>query len=333
MSVAISCRVPKTHAPEPDLQLVKVGAYPRIGRFPVMCGSILRRAAMIANSWWENEKPGSQHQVVFVQVDVSGSSKWLETAETVSSVSGPLRQFAESLTKALKSISFDRLFWAGDGGVFCRQWSGSETNAVFFAVDGIFRCFGTLHNCNPTLKVRVTSTIAPFVVSYHDASNMCSSRLSAFIKYERHIALNGAFVLTDDLYHCMDPSHPRVASLTKDPHKIQLPSTEFIGRWMDSTHPFAVVTSKQSFAAWLSAKNAAHLLPGSSANGASFPHPLVPVGESIVLDVAPEPTGYGEIHLEPLASKPADEIIQPKDKEAWFAAKKSSSTGTSEASS
>lgn len=278
---------------------------------------------MSGDAWWKEVEAGKQCQVVFVQVDLSGSSKWFESESTIPSIAEALQEFANSLKGALHAIKFDRLFWAGDGGVFCRVLDSEEdAHAVFLAADEIFRNFRHLQRINPQLKIRVSATAAPYVVVFPDPGNMCSSRLSAFIKYEREIALNNAFVITDELRDRMRLGHERVSMLQEDKRPIPLPTGETMVRWIDSEHPYVLARSKSSFVRWLSSRYENGQLPKTSIDASRLPREAVPVGESVILDTAADPSGYARIQLKQLSSKSAEEIIQLEDLTGWRAKRK-----------
>jgi len=196
---------------------------------------------MSSTPWWRKRRRGSQCQVVFFQIDLAGHSRWLlESTETIPALADFLRDFAGSVKDKLEAIGFDRLSWGGDGGVFCRELkSDADAGAVFAAADVVFECFSGVRNRNQDLKLRASATCTPYVIINSDPGNFCDNRLNAFIKYERDLALNDAFIITDELRQRMDSRDERVRELQRRAQPIKLPIGDSFVTWVDSKHPYA----------------------------------------------------------------------------------------------
>src|SRR4029077_8406775 len=116
-------------------------------------------------------------QAVLLQVDLAGHSKWA-TDPNVKAPAYARTDFAIALTEALKRVSFEKLLWLGDGGIFFRQYQDNMENAdrVCDAADKTFRVFnGWKRKAGGNLQLRVSATYIPNVIAHRDAGNWFSS--------------------------------------------------------------------------------------------------------------------------------------------------------------
>jgi hypothetical protein len=211
-------------------------------------------------------------------------------------------------------LRFDRLFWAGDGGVFAAQTDrhGHPQN-VCEAADKAFSLFSSWRRQKP-VEFRASATALELSLD-PDPGNWCGPELNDFLKYERHFALPNAFVITDRLRAAL-VDRPSIARFPK-PRTVPLPNGEVLTSYVDRRHSFAVRESTQSFRAWLRRQIGANKVPVAELLEKSS----IRVGRCTVLDSAPREVGYGEILLEPVVGSRTEGVLEPSDRPLWHEAK------------
>jgi glycosyltransferase involved in cell wall biosynthesis len=164
-------------------------------------------------TWWAALTPGTPCRVVFFQVDLARHSSWVANAtknEAALGVAKTRAEFCDMLSAKLRYLGFDRVFWAGDGGLFARQYViQSDANLVGEAARIAFEWFNEwtqLRKLRLSLQLRATGTYIDDVIIDRETGNWFSQDLNAFLKYEREFSYRNAFVITNELHAEMDPS-------------------------------------------------------------------------------------------------------------------------------
>jgi hypothetical protein len=264
-------------------------------------------------AWWANEPRQSLRSAALLQVDLGGHSAWAAQASQVYNICRARAQFAENLTTALSFEGFDRLFWAGDGGVFVAKPNEKGfPEKVCSAADITFSTFAVWKKKEWDLHLRVTATFLQVLID-PDPAHWCSTDFNSFLKYERDISLRNAFVITEVLQQkLIDASESE--RFTRSRH-VPLPNGDRITVYVDSHHSGDATTTEESFGHWLRDAVEAKQLPKAKIGERS----LIKIGNCTVLDVASETDGYGEIVLEPQQLDTTLAGIEQQDRADWEA--------------
>jgi hypothetical protein len=241
---------------------------------------------------------------------LAGHSAWL-AKEADNNLLQPFEErkdFAVRLWAELRSRNFDRVFWAGDGGLFAGLCNSSgHPQGLCEAADSIFSVFEEWRGQKP-MQIRVTATRIDASLD-PDPSYWCSPDLNAFLKFERQIALPNAFVITDTLRReLVDPGETRRFSRAM---RITLPDGCVVKTCVDSTHPYPIQRSANAFEPWLVSQVRRGALPRS----AIVERGLTRVGYCTVLDGSRDTDGYADLVPELVES--ASPVIQSEDRRAW----------------
>lgn len=194
----------------------------------------------------------------------------------------------------LQQTGFALLFWAGDGGLFVRQFNGTALELEEAATAGTV-CFQQFKKWNKRqkgkLRLRVLATYLPKIIVYQDAGHWFSPRLNALLKYERDLGFEDAFIVTDDLRCELNPQG-KFYHLLVNPRRISLPHGESITVWMHKRYPIKLKESSKRFSSWVRTLSASF--------GENLPSrlDLRTVGNSTLLDSPLEDSGYRAIEVE-----------------------------------
>jgi len=262
--------------------------------------------------WWQTVASGSRLRVVLLQVDVGGHSTWL-ASEHSRNFLAPCKErsaLCTSLTTQLAYLGFGRLFWAGDGGVFAAKVSESgHPERLCDAGDLVFQLFRKWRQSKP-VELRLTATSLELNVD-PEPGNWCGPEFNDFLKYERHIALPNAFVITSTLRAALVDS----SSLRrfKKRRQVYLPNGSVMTCYTDDRHQPNVPKSPNSFGVWLREKLEATTMPTAERLGKG----MIRVGACTVLDTAWRESGYGDMVLEPQAPEPTADALIKSDRASW----------------
>lgn len=272
----------------------------------------MRRGQDQMFAWWQSLHVGTRKRVVLLQVDIGGHSKWLEEAYERNHFE-PYREranLADQITAQLAFQKFHRVFWAGDGGLFAAELdSAGHPENLCEAADDVFKVFGAWREAKD-VEIRVTGTTLELTID-QDPGKWCSPRLNDFLKYERHLALPNAFVITDELHAKLVSSASRQRFPKR--HRVPLPNGREMYCYIDSVHPHNVTKSSGSFGAWLR-QNAGNL-------GIHVEKTTLLFGGCTVLDAAPREHGYGDIVFELQQSPPTEAVLEERDRLSWSSAR------------
>ena len=249
-------------------------------------------------SWWENYELGRAHQVVLIQFDLGGHSRWAKNNVDYSlEVAKDRAEFAAILKLRLAHEGFDALYWLGDGGVFAQSCEPTVPDRAVEAVDIAFQYFDrfrTTFSYARDLSLRATATTIEVYLS-PNASDWFSVELNEFLKYERTLGLTNAFVITNPLFRRLNRCKERFSN----PRSVLLQdgaTDKIVYVHTDSLHSFKATTSGRSFKVWL-AKNKDVLPKPSLINGADYPE-LLTCENTAILDTAVSREGYYRVQLE-----------------------------------
>jgi hypothetical protein len=261
--------------------------------------------------WWKHIKGPTRRRVVLIQIDVGGHSDWL-AAEYARSYIEPWRsrrKLAKLLADSIVHYGYAPLFWAGDGGIFGSKLSPSgHPQNVCQAADAIFSVFSRWKEKKP-VELRVSATSLELTID-RDPGSWCGRDLNEFLKYERHISLPNAFVITDQLRAAL--AQKGAISRFSKPRQVPLPNGHIITCYTDKRHPYAVARSAQSFGVWLRGRTFSDL--GISQREENN---LISVGKCTVLDTALRESGYGEIVLTPRTPIDVEGVLLLEDRALW----------------
>jgi hypothetical protein len=138
---------------------------------------------------------GGIHTFFLLQVDLANHTKWF--GEKKVEKNNAKKELAMLFTNELrKKYEFNRLFWAGDGGVFVRTSEATPNyDVVVDAADAIYDLFEKWKKQYSELEtnlldIRVSAHISP-IFADKDPGFWTSEDLNNFIKYERSISEEG----------------------------------------------------------------------------------------------------------------------------------------------
>lgn len=257
--------------------------------------------------WIETLRPGEVHNVVLLQIDLVGHSAWFDSSSPLYVACRERTRLANHLRESLAYLGYERMFWAGDGGVFVSRPDG-RVELVCEAADTVFNVFEDWRK-DREIEIRVTATFARIDMG-PDPGLWCSRELNEFLKYERELGHPGAFVITHVLREELRPpdDYKRFQRL----RRVALPNGQSVDTYVDTKHPIVIRPSERTFGAWLRHSTATGALPGASMDG-----DFVRIGRCTVLDTAYEVGGYREIEMEEEDKAPEGAGIDRSDYEEW----------------
>jgi len=238
-------------------------------------------------------RSGDIKAFVFLQVDLAGHTPWVRKAQSLVSAFNKRKEFAELLKIRLEdNHRFERVFWAGDGGLFARAFSHAEdAEATCQAADTIFSTFTQTFTNGADLALRVSATCISQVLVDRNAGYWLSPDLNDFLKYERKIASHNAFVVTDRLRGFMNGDSDSFRRFAKYPGRNVLLDDRSITVFTDANHPASVPESPDRFSEWLTKQHYPYVDTTKSVSQGWQ------IDDSIVTGTALETTGYSSISL------------------------------------
>lgn len=141
-----------------------------------------------------------------IQVDLAGHSGWVRKLASWPTARRARADLSARLTAAVRP-NFERVIWAGDGGLFAAPQQtppgASRTTArdCVSATDKIraaFREWKSVVKYGDMLGLRVSVHAAQIHV-HDDPTQWFSDELNLFMKHERHIARTDATVVTQGM--------------------------------------------------------------------------------------------------------------------------------------
>lgn len=128
-----------------------------------------------------------------LQMDLEGHSSWMRRFASWPGAYHWRRDFAERVEKCLVKLDFERLSWAGDGGVFVASGQGPAIKTVnaAFAVHSTFADWQTTAPRPDELSLRVSAHRAR-ITTADDPGYCYGDGLNAFIRHERDLRDPGA---------------------------------------------------------------------------------------------------------------------------------------------
>lgn len=142
-----------------------------------------------------------------MQVDLAGHSDWVRKLSASPTARQARADFSERLAAALRP-NFERVSWAGDGGLFAAplqtnpgaaRTSASDCVSAADTIRAVFREWRSLLKYGDMLGVRVSVHAADIFV-LEDPTQWYSDELNRFMKYERLIGRRDAIVLTHEVF-------------------------------------------------------------------------------------------------------------------------------------
>jgi hypothetical protein len=138
---------------------------------------------------------GEIHSFFLIQIDLANHTKWF--GEKKVEKNNAKKELAMFFTNELRNkYDFNRLFWAGDGGVFVRTSEATPNyDIVVDAADAVYQLFEKWRKKYSELEtnlldVRVCAHVSP-IFADKDPGFWTSEDLNNFIKYERNISEDG----------------------------------------------------------------------------------------------------------------------------------------------
>jgi hypothetical protein len=148
--------------------------------------------------------------LLLLQVDIEGHSTWLRHSQSKPGAVMARIEAADRLSDVATRHGFDRVFWAGDGGLFARDASGlPDQDCLVAAGEDCLTEFERWRRVAPDraqLELRVSAHSAYPVYTYHDPGQWTSDHLNLFIKHERRIGVAGTVAITDAVKENLSPS-------------------------------------------------------------------------------------------------------------------------------
>lgn len=270
--------------------------------------------------FWSTHSAYSVSNVILFQVDLAGHSAWVARSPTDLETVQARGDFATRLQHALSFTRFDRLNWLGDGGLFVRQCNNYEdAESVCAAAEATFRVFNAWRQPEWNVQLRVSATLAESVYTHPtEPGYWCSTRLNAFLKFERDIGLRNTFVITDELRRRFNPTSQCYRLFTHS-RLINLGATDQITVWLDDRFPYEVQPDPLRFLEWLQAQLSR--LPFSrwrTKDKVDLPLSLW-FGESLLLSASLESTGYNFIELTLTQPPGIASVLDNQDQVEWEA--------------
>ena len=155
-------------------------------------------------SWLDNP-PDAGHSLCLLQMDLAQHSKWVRDLDSWRESKAAKNALLDQMTAALRTEGFERMFWAGDGGVFYASVDSLAENQCVKAAKAALDTFhawktdipksGSLGLRISMHKCRVQTTM--------DSGNWHASELNDFIKYERFIGAKDSIGITEEVYNLL----------------------------------------------------------------------------------------------------------------------------------
>ncbi|MGN6869276.1 MAG: hypothetical protein ACTHMY_12820 [Solirubrobacteraceae bacterium] len=148
---------------------------------------------------------------LLLQVDLEGHSAWLRKADSKPAAVAARVLLAETLTKRLVELSFARVYWAGDGGMYARDATNLPSyDCVVVAAEAaadIFAGWAAEDADRNVLSIRISAHAAYPVYEHADSGYWTSDELNVFAKYERDIAIAGSIAITESVRLNLTPKY------------------------------------------------------------------------------------------------------------------------------
>lgn len=259
------------------------------------------------STWKENK----EERLYLIQIDLANHSRWVDEINSNPDATAARAEFAERLIGNLKHNKFERVFWAGDGGVFCSPHI-NNTEDLISAIDEIFKTFEhwrsqSLNNrdIRSLLSIRVTVDLDN-IYTHRDPGYWHSNRLNKFLKYEREIGRNGTAAITEEVFRQLKTEQQQRWEGGRT--RVLLGVGE---KWIVYRDQTRKVVSSQIFVDWLSDSNYSN--PGDRSNGLQKLNPFTYCDETAIISKPLSEEGFGEIQLNEVDISQQEWIITEND--------------------
>jgi hypothetical protein len=173
-----------------------------------------------SDQYFDQFDGGEIHSFFLLQIDLANHTKWF--GEKKVEKNNAKKELAMIFTKELRNkYEFNRLFWAGDGGVFVRTSEATPNyDVVVDAADAVYELFEKWRKKYSELEtnlldIRVCVHVSP-IFADKDPGFWTSEDLNNFIKYERNISENG-FSITKQIRDLLtSPKQKRFMNSVKE---------------------------------------------------------------------------------------------------------------------
>ncbi len=249
--------------------------------------------------WWSRMPPGSRPNVIFLQVDVGGHLKQVREAPTDMGPFESFRIFGMELTRILRRFGFHRLHWLGDGGLFAKQLPHGTAESLCGAADAAFGLFRkTWPRSRTRMTFRMSGTFIADVLISPDPGEWFSVDLNVFLKYERNIAEQNAFAITEALRSKLVDPGPEFKRFAhrKAARRVLLPTGDTVVMYRDSRHMPCIVKDPSSFGVWLKKIFPKKFVASDDTDG-------IGIGDSVIFHTAFGPEGYEADSVEMIPSE------------------------------
>ncbi|MDE2590912.1 MAG: hypothetical protein KGL95_14750 [Patescibacteria group bacterium] len=178
------------------------------------------------------------HNFFLLQVDLANHTKWF--GDKKADKNHAKKELAMLFTNELKDkYEFDKLFWAGDGGIFVRTSEAAKnSDTVIDVADTIYELFGKWKKKyrkleTKLLNIRVSAHMFQ-IFTDSDPGFWTSEELNNFIKYERDMSEKG-FAVTKQIRDLLTASKQKrfVDPVVEIPNR---EGTTVMQVYYDSTH-------------------------------------------------------------------------------------------------
>lgn len=147
---------------------------------------------------------------IFIQVDLAGHSKYASESPSDIDFAEARADLAERIKRAAGASGFQRLFWAGDGGVFAIQTEGLRNYDI--AVEASERIFSVFKDWTSEDEIRnrlgLRCSCHCINVIWHpvESGYWFANELNQFLKLERVISMPGCISVTDPVHKMLSKS-------------------------------------------------------------------------------------------------------------------------------
>jgi hypothetical protein len=250
-------------------------------------------------------------QMIFFQVDLGGHSGWAAEHQSLPGAYRQRRNFADRLTTELKEkVSFSPVFWAGDGGLFAREFSKPiDAHAVCDAADIAFSVFSDCFKAE-SLSLRASATYIADVIVDKRSGYWFSLELNEFLKFERSFGFTNAFTITEKLHKLMEAEHSAFRRFPRESYMtVGLGENRTVVIFFDKDHPWQEEESLNRFSVWLDKKEYPRTGTGQMEGWK--------IDRSVVFGSALNDKGYEKIDLIPVEPTWKDKDIFGPLEDEW----------------
>lgn len=145
-----------------------------------------------------------------LQIDMAGHSGWMKEFESDLEAMEARTELASSIIEALPNHGFNKIFWAGDGGLFAAEVDPNHKAQICVdAATVVFEKFKKWQKIQPKERRKLNLRVSLHrdeIYHHEEVGFWYSDNLSLFLKYERTIANTGAIALSNEVYRRLRPN-------------------------------------------------------------------------------------------------------------------------------